>query len=53
MALRGGALTIRYGTEVVGAIAVSGSAGKDEACARAGLATLETSFGRFGVVSEF
>jgi hypothetical protein len=35
-----GALTIRHGTEVIGAIAVSGSAGQDEACARAGLSTL-------------
>ena len=40
MALRSGALTIYHGREVIGAIAVSGSAGQDEACARVGLLTL-------------
>jgi len=40
MALRSGGLTIRYGKEVIGAIAVSGSPGFDEACARVGLSKL-------------
>lgn len=40
MALRSGAITIRVGEEVIGAIAVSGSAGQDEACARIGLKAL-------------
>ena len=42
MALRSGAITIRAGGEVIGAIAVSGSAGQDEACARIGLEALDT-----------
>jgi uncharacterized protein GlcG (DUF336 family) len=39
MVLRGGGLTIRMNSEVIGAIGVSGSPGAelDEACARAGL----------------
>lgn len=38
MVLRGGGVTIKYGSEVIGAIGVSGSPGADldEACARAG-----------------
>lgn len=46
MVLRGGGVTIKFGSEVVGAIGVSGSpsADQDETCARAGYEKIKASF---------
>lgn len=46
MVLRGGGVTIKFGSEVVGAIGVSGSpsADLDETCARAGYEKIKASF---------
>jgi uncharacterized protein GlcG (DUF336 family) len=46
MVLRGGGVTIKFGTEVVGAIGVSGSPGAelDDACARVGAERIMSSF---------
>jgi uncharacterized protein GlcG (DUF336 family) len=47
MVLRGGGVTIKYGSEIIGAIGVSGSPGADldEACARAGYDKVKASYG--------